>query len=196
MTFSDLLKALRRRWYVMLAGILLTLVGGYQLVSARGEYVSAVGIYFLRPASVNNANRYLVDNDVISVTEVIGVAMDSAPVRAELRDAGVRDRYTIEIFNAGNQFVVIHDRALLDLSVRGATEASVRRSMGLVIDRVDAELRRSQINAGAPEKTWVVTQLTPTDPVVVHGRGSGMRALADLSKRHNAGAVKLIEQMR
>lgn len=180
MTVSDLVRALRRRWYVVLVGVLVTMAGGYHLVSNRGEYVSAVGIYFFRPPSVNNANRYLSDDDVVSVTEVVGVAANSSAARAELRKAGVEGHYTLEIFNAGNQFVVIHDRALLDLSVRGSSEAAVRRTMALVIDRVDIELRRTQTEAGADPKTWVVTQNTPSDPVVFQGRGSGMRAMAGI----------------
>lgn len=177
MTTPELVRVLRGQWIVVLAGILLTLAGGYHLLSERGEYVSSVGVYFFRPPSTDNTNRYLADDDVTSVAEIVGIAVNSDSVKSDLRAAGVDDPYTLEMFNAGNQFVVIHDRALLDLTVRGPTEESVRRTMDLVIGRVQTELRRTQLEAGATPKTFVTAQLTPADPVVYYGRGSAARAM-------------------
>jgi hypothetical protein len=177
-TAAELLRIAVRRWPVVLAGALITLLGGYHVLSTRGEYVTAVGIYFLGPQSANNANRYLADDDVISVAELVGVAVNGKTARAEMQAQGLRDHYTLQLFNAGNQFVAIHDRAVLDLSVRGKDETSVRRSLQLVLDRVDRELQRQQQEVGASPKSWVTTSRTPADPPIVHGMGSGLRALA------------------
>jgi hypothetical protein len=178
MTASDLVRVAVRRWYVVLAGVLVTLLGGYHALSTRGEYTTSVGIYFLGPQSANNANRYLGNDDVISVAELVGVAVNSSTARAEMRAQGLRDHYTLDMFNAGSQFVVIHDRPVLDLSVRGKHEASVQRSLQIVLNRVDRELQRQQQEVGALPRAWVTTSLTPADPTIVHGMGSGTRALA------------------
>jgi hypothetical protein len=180
-TIPELVRVLRRQFLVVLAGILLTMGTGYHLLTTRGEYVSSVGIYFFRPPSINNANRYLADDDVTSVAEIVGIAVNSSASKADLRAAGVHNPYTLEMFNVGNQFVVIHDRALLDLSVRGPTEESVRRTMDLVIGRVQAELRRTQLEAGATSRNLVTTQLNPGDPVVYYGRGSAPRAMVAIT---------------
>jgi len=178
MTVGGLARAaLRQRW-VVVAGLILTLFSAYLAKTAPGEYVTSAGIYLLGPRSVNNGNAYVIDDSVTTVADVVVTAVDSREGRAELAASGVHDRYTLELFNAGDQFVPIYDRPLLQLSVVGSDPASVRRTVTLVHARVDAELRERQREAGAAQRTWVTTQLTPAEPPVVLGRGSPTRAVA------------------
>jgi hypothetical protein len=178
MTFADLARAaLRQRWIVVL-GLLLTLAGGYLVKTAPGEYVTSAGIYLVAPRNVNNGNAYVVDDSVTTVADLVLTAVDSREARAELAAAGVRDRYTLELFNAGDQFVPIYDRPLLQLSVSGSDPQSVKRTVALVKARVDAELRLRQTQTHAAPRIWVRAQLTPADPPVVLGRGSPLRGVA------------------
>jgi hypothetical protein len=189
MTVAGLARAAVRQRYVVVLGLLITLFGAYLVKTAPGEYVTSAGIYLLGPRSVNNGNAYVVDDSVTMVADVVVTAVDSKQARAELAAAGVQDRYTLELFNAGDQFVPIYDRPLLQLTVRGKDPASVRRTVALVHARVDTELGLRQKEAGADPRLWVTTQLTPAAPPVVHGRGSPIRGLAAMLLLGATGTV-------
>lgn len=177
MTAAELVRVVVRQWIVVLLGAVLTLAGGYQAISTRGEYVTAAGIYFVSPKTLNGGNAYLVDERVITVADVVAGAVNSPSVRAELRAAGVHEHYTLELFNAGTQFVALYDRPLLNLSVRGEDAEGVQRAVTLIHARVDAELERRQAQVGAPPRSRVTTQLTPANPPLLLGRGSRARAM-------------------
>lgn len=177
MTTAGLLRVLARQRYLVLLGALLTLLGGYRAATSPGEYVTSAGVYFVAPQILNDGNAYVVDGAVVTVADIVVTAVNGRAVRAELRAAGVQEHYTLELYNAGSQFVVIYDRPLLQLSVRGADEQSVRRAVTLIRSRVDAELAQRQREVGAGPRTLVRTQLTPADPPVYHGTGSRPRAL-------------------
>jgi hypothetical protein len=176
-TAVEILQSALRRWPIVLSGLLLTLVAGYQAMHARGDYETAADIVFFGPHGPKNANAWLPDEGVINVASVIGTAMNGPEVRNELRAAGVRDRYELVLHNSGNQFVPIYNEPVLDMSVAGADPASVRQSTLLIVARVRSELEQRQRSLGAAERTWVTIQLTPDDPAVVHGTGSPARAL-------------------
>jgi hypothetical protein len=178
-TVAEVFQLARRRWPVVLVGLLFTLVGAYQAIHAPGDYETSAGVYFQAPKGPYNANPYLPDDggSVTTVASLVATAMNGQVIREELRAAGVRDRYDLELHNSGNQFVQIYNRPVLDLSVVGADPESVRRSTQLIVDRVRSELADRQQAVRAAPANWVTLQLTPADPPVVHGQGSRARAL-------------------
>ena len=171
-----LLLATVRRWYVTIVGLLLTGLVAFLGMHAPGDYESSAGLVFLAPRSTENPNGLIAGGNVISVAGVMSGVVRDSDVRAELRETGLVDQYTVKLHNSGNQWADNYDRPVLDITVWGSNPESVARSLQLLVTRVNAELLARQRAAGSARNNMITTQLTPAGPPVVHGSGSPMRA--------------------
>lgn len=173
------LQAVRRRWYVVLAGLLATLLLAAQGAKEHGSYDTAASMLFFPPVSTANPNGYVDGGgNVITAAGFVSARMRAPEVRDALAARGVVPDYTAVLHNSGNQFADNFDRAAIDITVSGPDPAATERSLALIGAEITAQLDAAQRAARADPRDWIRTRLSPVDPPVLHVSGSPPRAVA------------------
>ena len=179
MALMTVLAALRRRWYVVVAGLLASLVLVGQAAKPHGAYETTAAMLFFPPVSRLNPNGYTDGGgNVITAAAFVAVRMQAPEVKADLAAKGMVKDYTVVMHNSGNQFADNFDRAAIDISISGPDPATTSRSLQLVAAEIRSELNAAQSRARADRREWIRTQLSPVDPTILLVPGNRMRAAA------------------
>jgi len=158
MTAWLILAAVRRRWRIGLAGMLVTILVMGWSTTTTGTYYSQVYVVLLAPVSTEQPNTYqyigrsLVAAAGLVVREVDPTATEPAPVSPEvtLVDRGITHGYRVRMPNSGGQWSFNFERPELDVE---------------------------QSKGGTARSQMISTTLSPPDPPVFYARGSRFRAL-------------------
>lgn len=179
MALLYVLGALRRRWYILLAGMLASLLLVAQAAKPHGAYETAAAMLFFPPISRINPNGYTDGGgNVITAAAFVAARMQAPEVKADLAAKGIVKTYTVVMHNSGNQFADNFDRAAIDIRVSGPDLATTSRSLQLVATKIRSELDAAQIQTHVDRREWIRTQLSPDDPTILLVRGNRMRAAA------------------
>lgn len=179
MPLVGVLRAVRRRWYVVLAGVLVTLLLAGRGAQDYGSYDTSASVLFFPPVSSANPNGYVDGGgNVITAAGFVAARMRAPEVKAALARRGMTADYTVVMHNSGNQFADNFDRAAIDLTVSGPDPATTSRSVALLGAEIAAQLDAAQRSARADRRDWIRTQLSPDNPGVLHVAGSPLRAVA------------------
>lgn len=173
MDSSNLLSALRRRWYVVVAGILLTCAGAVAVSQfVPPTYTASANILFLPPQSTQQTggNPYLALDGLSPAAAAVGLAMsDDATTRA-LKQAGATGSFTVipDTTTSGPVLLV----STTDTTAQGAV-ATLR----LVAKEIPRTLSRLQAQTGAPRRSFI-TSATVADKTTATTQHKGqIRAL-------------------
>jgi len=170
MTAWLILAAVRRRWRIGLAGMLVTILVMGWSTTTTGTYYSQVYVVLLAPVSTEQPNTYqyigrsLVAAAGLVVREVDPTATEPAPVSPEvtLVDRGITHGYRVRMPNSGGQWSFNFERPELDVEV---------------VARIRRTLDDGQSKGGTARSQMISTTLSPPDPPVFYARGSRFRAL-------------------
>ncbi|QYH36953.1 hypothetical protein [Salinibacterium sp. M195] len=173
MTIREVGFAMLRRWYVLAAGLILAVVGGYLLNDNGGLYTSRTVVSFLLPdKSSLSLNSGLDDLSVIAFAGVVarGVSDGTAPTRystddAPIYGAGLREGVLVSLPNAGNQWSTSYQRAELVLQIVGPSEQWVAREQSDVLTKIDQVSAELQSAVTAPDSRIKVSPVLLTKQI-------------------------------
>jgi hypothetical protein len=178
--------ALRRGWYVVLAGVVCTLGASTLIHRAPGVYHQQVDVVFTWPQPPNNGENTLqygtatlINTAGVVATIVAGsaggsqVVADSATAVGE----GIRHGYTVRLPNAGGQWAYNFEDPALRIESVGSSPQEVLATTARAVARVRAALLTLQQEEHVRPAMMVQTRLNPGLPDVQYSTGSRMRAL-------------------
>lgn len=185
MTSSQLLRALLRRWYVMLACAVLTVVAISLAGTVQGVYRTQVDVVFLPTNSTNALEDQtdslvhfaaIIEREFNGSSDTAGVSSSSAT----LYGAGVRSGYQVTLPSSGGQWRTNFNRPVLAVEVVDSSAERAREVRQGVLARIDALVRSRQEKLGVAPKNVITTFQSPEKPVVSYITGSPPRAAAAL----------------
>lgn len=185
MTLSDLVRAMLRRWPILLLGIVVTSTAAYFAINDRGVYTSRVEILLLAPTSTANPNALktqsedIIDTAGVLVKRVVGagkVTKFNSP-DVSLVGLGVRDGWSLRQPDSGGQWGTNFSTQTMILEVVGLDVATVQERQNELISRIRAELQSMQLEQGVDSINYITMNLAPATPITYHVGGSKYRAL-------------------
>jgi hypothetical protein len=182
---NQLMRALARRWYVLVVIALVTVAAALTIPRAEGVYWSRVSIVFLPPTTPVNENALsptpetLVDFAAIierqytgaPITDRLGAAIPSA-----LYGSGVRVGTKVELVNAGGQWSSSFADPVITVDVVDESASGVLSKVMAAVERVEELSAQIQADAAVPPASTITTLASPEQPVVNFTRGDRLRA--------------------
>lgn len=167
MDLGEILRVMRKRWYVMVPIMVLTaaLTGvAYLAVPTTYESTSTISLLSAEQTSVidktGNTNPYLTfDSSLVATADFLCRSMSSKETRSELKDQGVTEEFTAALAdNAQGPFVTI--------TVVGNDSAKVMSSARILTEFAGRRLRQIQADSGVREVDMVrtTTIVPPQEP--------------------------------
>lgn len=183
MTFWDLLAIAWRRWYVTLAGVLLTGLALLGLAQVSPVYLSQVTVVLLPPVASGGNGLGEASSSLINMAGVVARAMgagDSQAVSdsATLAGEGRQEGYLVKQPNDGGQWNYAFNDPELSVQAVGATPQEAEATMNQALDTIDATLTRLQDAEGVRPANRIRTELVPSTPQVREVGGNTVRAFA------------------
>lgn len=147
----EVLWALGRRWYVVVAGILVTGALTYgALISSPPEF-HARGLVLLLPSDAavgKGGNPFLQLSGLEQPAGILVASFSSAPARAEVAERSPTAEYTIGIDDSTRGPVIAVD-------VTAVSETETMDTLNHLISRIPEELARLQSEVEAPADTAI-----------------------------------------
>ncbi|MFN2557379.1 MAG: hypothetical protein ABR592_11040 [Nitriliruptorales bacterium] len=177
MDFVTFLRVLLRRWDVVLPGVVLTLL---TVVAAGGsvapEYEAEGSVLLLGPSTATSSqggavavNPYLnIPSSLDSTAVILAETLRSEQVMRELADLGANADYEIE---------PTEKTPILTVTAKGSSMEQVLHTSQLVMQRAQDDLAARQQAAGAPQETFIRSQVLRPPRGTVHS-GSKPRVMA------------------
>jgi capsular polysaccharide biosynthesis protein len=169
MDFGEILRIVRKRWYITLPGVILSIaVTITAFVVVPTSYESKVTLSLINsPRSVTapgNGNPFLTfDSSLTATADFLARSLMTAEAVRELKGMGVTEEYTAALAdNAQGPFIT--------LTVTGTRPGHVQESAAVLADYATKKLRTLQEQSGAPENSMirvaVIIPPQPADPVI------------------------------
>lgn len=189
MSPTGFFQAIGRRWFILLAFLMLTAGGAFAAVEADPVYWTRVDVVLLAPTSAENQNSLSTTNE--SLVDFAGIVErqlngNQIPPRfsastATLYGAGVRDGYKVVLKNDGAQWNNSFRQPVLTVEVVGASQAGVETRLNGVVSRIDALVQSRQTDAAVPAAAMITTLQSPSPASITRIGGSRMRSLGAIS---------------
>ncbi len=184
MTVRDVLWAVLRRWYVLVAVLVCAALLTVALARDGGSYTTRTVISFLAPAKTSLAQgNGLDDASVIAFAGAVAKEINNgrAPATYSETDApfygaGVREGVLIALSNFGNQWVNAFLRAEIEIQIVGRTPEWVAAKQRELIDRV-MEIADAQ-QSGAGTSSEIQAEVVPLTMKIDHVSASRSAQLA------------------
>ncbi|PRZ42483.1 hypothetical protein CLV47_105105 [Antricoccus suffuscus] len=176
MYFGDVLKALGRRWYVLVAGlVVIAVAAGLAIKWVPTQYEASGQMLLLLPADATGittpTNPYInLQAGLITTASVVAGTLSTKDSQREMKAKGFTSEYAVALDPGGGPLLLIT-----------ADDTNPQRAVATrdeVIKRLDGELARIQQDENVPvtqlihSRTFSVTQFAEALP------GSKIRALA------------------
>jgi capsular polysaccharide biosynthesis protein len=178
MYLVDALTVLIRRWYIVLAGILV-LAGGaaFVVTNVPTTYQSSGQMLLLLPPQAGGAktpvNPYLnLQTGLTTAASLVAGAASTKDVEREMKEAGFDAEYAIAL--------VPGTGPLLTVTAKDSDRELATATRNEMMSWVDRELRRMQDEAGVPQAQYISATRSSVSPTAEALPGSKMRALAAL----------------
>ena len=183
MITSDIFTALRRRWYVVLLGLLATALVMVHVHDTSGVYSAQRNVRMVAPGNIDDDNTLV--RAPVSLIALAGLVdrringKDEMPATASpdvsLADRGVHHGSAIFLPNDGGQWTFQFNRPELIVQAAGSSPEEVMRRVQASVERIQrmlTTLQRDDAVAGRVEARVVV----PTS-AIAYSRGRPMPAL-------------------
>jgi len=184
-TAEDLLHSVRRRWAVMLVGLLLTIVACVPTWRAPGVYWASTKVYFLVPATERYPNQLIPSTSAISFAALIEIEVNGGvPVRqatsadVTLVDEGIYDGWSVLMPDTGGQWADNFEEPTLIVQATGPSAEVVQQRMRSLFDQITALVTAHEDAAHVPAANRVEFTVSPPVVAVQYSNGHRSRALA------------------
>ncbi|TRW43569.1 hypothetical protein [Georgenia yuyongxinii] len=207
MVVAELLRAARRCWYVVLAGMMVTALGCLYIVTHEGVYYSRVNVILLAPSSATFPNSLTTTSaDLIQTAGIVEAIVNGTAQQRKLAEAGATmvgrgflDGSAVTLPDNGGQWAPHFNRQFLDVQVVGPSESVVRARQAELVTQIETALEEIQEAAGVAPVNRISTELDVETPTVRYMNGQPRRALAMtsiLGGGMTLAAVLLVESRR
>ncbi len=178
MSPGELVRALRRRWYVLVVAIVLAAAGAHQVLRPSPTYLSSAIVVLKPPVTGNQPNQLANLQPPLAAVSYAAVRQLESPAgAAELRATGVEGTYRLIPRNSGTSVTPRYLIPSLQIQAEqpgpDAADAAVRK----IIELYTKHLTDLQAKQGIPEAARMsITLLVP--PNAVAQTGTKSRGLA------------------
>lgn len=182
-SFRYVVRALMRRWLVLLLVAVLALAGALVVVKPGVVYRSTAVVRVKPPETPQDPTGL---TDFRPSLAIIGAAvvtiLKSPSGAAELRRAGVRGEYDLAPRNTGTTKTEAYVVPTVEVSVRGTRPDETDREVGLVVKAFAAHLRALQDGLNVPQQRYITSDdLVPATALPVLGvKSRGLFGVAAL----------------
>lgn len=185
MTLTDLMRALWRRWYVVLFGIAVSLGLAFLATRAEPVYHGRTEVVLLAPASTRYPNELVTSSESLILTAgIISKRINGAEERlkfgsSQVNPVGVPDtgEHTwIQLLDTGNQWVPIFDEQLLLVDAIGSTPEQAKERIDAAAALIRSELVALEREQGVDPLNDIGLRMSPEAPRITKIDGSGARA--------------------
>jgi len=186
MAFPHLLRALWRRWPVVLAGMIVTAAAGILAVQQDGTYWSRTNLVFLAPSSTLFPNSLKTSSEDLIITAGLVAKRINGPdtvvkyASPDVTMIGTPDSgssYWLRLPDSGGQWAPSFSDQFLILEVRAPSREEVAAIQDKVVARVRSELNAMQREQGVAPVNDITLTVTPRPATIYHVTGSRLRAL-------------------
>ncbi|MGW5329197.1 hypothetical protein [Streptomyces sp. NPDC004014] len=189
MSPGNVADALLRRWYVVLAALLLTTAAAYQVVRPAPQYTGSAVVVLKPPVTRNQPNQLTnLQPPLALVSYGVIEQLESPAGKRELRAAGVQGTYHLVPRNSGTSATPRYLIPSLQIQSQAAgpdaAVTAVRRIIGVYARHVEAMQSAQRVPAGSRITTSVLTS-----PSAAEVRGDRIRGLAGTGLLGLAGGV-------
>lgn len=207
MTTVQLLKVLRRRWYVLIVGLLCSTTALLMFSQSERVYFAQTDVVFEAPgvptlAGVNsefseslNFFAGIVERTVNNGSESVRL---SSPT-ATLYGIGVHRGKSVVLADRGGQWVHVFDRPILSIQVVDSSPERVAAVMAATVSDVAATAESIQSASGAPSATRITVTTTPEQPEIASfgqtltGRAKGLASMGAVGFGLSAAVACLVD---
>ncbi|MEU9143569.1 hypothetical protein [Streptomyces sp. NPDC048349] len=178
MSPGELVRALRRRWYVLVVAMVLAAAGAHQVLRPAPTYLSSAIVVLKPPVTGTQPNQLAnLQPPLAAVSYAAVQQLDSPAGESELRAAGVTGTYRLIPRNSGTsvtpRYLIPSLQVQAEQPGAAAADAAVRK----IIELYAQHLADLQTQQGIPEAARMsVTLLVP--PNAVAQTGTKSRGLA------------------
>lgn len=187
MTTAELLGVVRRRWYLVLLGVVATGVVAALIASKPGVYSTRVDVVFFpsQQSDPTDANTFSTSADVIAmaglVEREVNADRETSALTSQdvsLSGTGIRNGTQIRLPNAGGQWDYNFNSPMLTVQSVGSSAEQVVAERTRAVEEITGKLRELQDQEGALPANRITTRVVPDYPKVTYSGGHPTRALA------------------
>jgi hypothetical protein len=191
MTLREVLGVLGRRWYVLLAAVLVAVGAFFAWHRAGGVWVATPVVTFLSPGShILMPENGLKDQNIISFASTVAQEINNghdpesfAADDAPLYGAGLRQGVRVSVPNVGGQWSTSYSDAEIIMQIVSTDKAWVEATQSRLLANVDLIAAAAQRENGIGADEQIVTNVMPLSTQVsrvTSGRSTTVEALAAL----------------
>jgi hypothetical protein len=142
---SDVVRALSRRWYLVILGVALTLGGGYEAAKVSPTYQSSVVLVIQSPVSVEAPNPLTGIYPSVAITAAaVASSLQTPAAAAEFRKAGVTGTYEFVPRNTGTNQEPRYLISSMTVTNTTDTEDGAIQALTVLTDAYEARLKELQ----------------------------------------------------
>jgi hypothetical protein len=157
---GELVRALRRRWYVLLLAALLTAAGAYHVLRPTQLYLSQAVVVAEPPATGNQPNQYTNLNPTVATLSYGVIQQLEAPAGvAELRAAGVHGSYQLIPRNSGTTATPSYQIPTLQVQSEQPDPVDADQVVKTIIGVYNKHLTALQTQQDVPKASRIVGDL-------------------------------------
>lgn len=185
MTLWDTLRALVRRWPVVLIGALITAGVGLLAIREPGVYFTRMQIVFLAPSTwYRNVLQTTPESVIVTASAVAKRVVGAGDVikygsldATIIGTTSIREGAWIRAEDQGGQWAPDFRAPIIVVDVVAPTEARVREIQYETIQRIQLNLDSLQSELQPAAKDLITMQAAPDATIIHHVRGDRVRAL-------------------
>jgi len=168
-TIRELIVVMGRRWYVVLATLLIAAAATVAFEGAGGMYSTRTVVRFvLADYATLLPDNGSQDEDIIGFATLVAAEINDgrpaggyARADAPFYGAGVRQGVMVSLPNTGGQWQASYSQADIEIQIVGKTHAWVAERQQELTDTVQARARELQEGLGAASDTRITTSIAP-----------------------------------
>lgn len=174
MTVWEWLAALRRRWPLLLVGLLCTMCAVWLVHKRPISWEACASVIVGAPTTPSNPNGY---NDpqasLVAATGLITAKLQAPQVQQQLQAEGATGTYQAVVHNTGTTETVSYDEPEMDVCATALDPGMALRTANAVVAKFHVLLHAGQVAAHVPPKSFLTeTVLAAPGSVPEDGRPS------------------------
>ncbi|MEC4574207.1 hypothetical protein ACR3S4_27205 [Streptomyces sp. CH8.1] len=178
---GELVRALRRRWYVLVVAVLLAAAGAAAVLRPQPVHLSSAIVVLKPPVTSRQPNQLAnLQPPLAAVSYAVVQQLDSPAGAAELKAGGVAGTYRMTPRNSGTSVTPRHLIPSLQIQVEHSDPDVADASVRKIIEVYTRHLTDLQTQQGIPDAARMSVDLL-VQPHAVARTGDRIRALAGVA---------------
>ncbi|MEU3842928.1 hypothetical protein AB0E88_23180 [Streptomyces sp. NPDC028635] len=189
MSPGNVADALLRRWYVVVAALLLTAAGAWQVVRPAPQYAGSAVVVLKPPVTRNQPNQLTNLQPPLALVSYSVIQQLQSPAGdRELRAAGVEGTYHLVPRNSGTSATPRYLIPSLQVQAQASDSGTAVRAVRRVVDVYTRHVEALQTSQGVPDGSRITASVL-VSPSAAEVRGTPSRGLAGAALLGLAGGV-------